>query len=170
MKKILSTDDPQTFLVVYRERLGNTIQTLIMECSLLWASFLMFVWNEPLNLIMVMAAILLTISLIHTGVLFGYCQARRTFDKLINTSVSVLERNRQRLFYIIHCTSQRLRGYAMVGGGVFFTAGCVALPFNGWVGMFLIPWSAIVFLRGLNFYVEDPAQPPQFTGLKLPKI
>lgn len=171
MKNIfLSIDDPQTFLAVYRERLNNIIQTLITESAVLWGSLLMLVWNERASLIAVMSFVLLTISLVSLGSLWGHIQARRTFDKLIVKPLPLLERNAIRIAWIGQKIGMRLTGYSFGAASVFFVAGCFLLFFNSWVGIFLIPWSFWIVWRDQRF------QPPKHrilqhtVGLKLPRV
>ena len=165
----LATDDPQTFLVVYRERLTNAIQTQVMECAILWGCLLIFIANEGTSVITIMSVVLLTISLVHTGVLWGSLRVRRTFDKLMAKSSTVLQRNISRVAYIGRCSSQRLVGHSLFGAGSFFVAGCVALVCQDMIGLILIPWAALMLFRvnSFAFHEELPHTAPFST---LPKM
>lgn len=147
----LPTDDPQTFLVVYRERLKGAIQTQVMECTILWACLLILIANERSAVITIMSGVLLTISLVHTGVWWGNRRVRRTFDNLMGKTSPLLPRNANRVAYIGQCSSQRLVNYSLFGAAAFFIAGCIALACEDMVGLILIPWAALILFRANNF-------------------
>lgn len=165
----LVTDDPQTFLVVYRERLTSAIQTQVMECVILWGCLLIFIANKDTSLITIMSGVLLTISLVNTGVLWGSLRVRRTFDKLMSRSSNMLQRNISRVAYIGRCSSQRLVGHSLFGAASFFVAGGVALVCQDMIGLILIPWAALMLFRVNSFSFHEEL--PQTTSFStFPKI